>query len=72
MYVTFPVSQRELLQAQLSGRVKDIAGIKVKLRFADGSTYKQEGTINFVDVSVDRSTDTVLARATIAESRRRA
>ena len=65
MYISFPVSQRELLQAQLSGRVKDIAGIKIKIRFADGTTYKQEGTVNFVDVSVDRATDTVLARATM-------
>jgi membrane fusion protein, multidrug efflux system len=66
MYISFPVSQRELLQAQLSGRMGDIAGIKIKIRFADGSTYKHEGTVNFVDVSVDRSTDTVLARATMA------
>jgi membrane fusion protein (multidrug efflux system) len=65
MYISFPVSQRELLQAQLSGRMGDIAGIKIKIRFADGSTYKLEGTVNFVDVSVDRSTDTVLARATM-------
>jgi membrane fusion protein (multidrug efflux system) len=65
MYISFPVSQRELLQAQLSGRMGDIAGIKIKIRFADGSTYKQEGTVNFIDVSVDRSTDTVLARATM-------
>ena len=65
MYISFPVSQRELLQAQLSGRVKDIAGIKIKIRFADGTVYKDEGTVNFIDVSVDRSTDTVLARATI-------
>ena len=65
MYISFPVSQRELLQAQLSGRMGDIAGIKIKIRFADGSTYKHEGTVNFIDVSVDRSTDTVLARATM-------
>jgi membrane fusion protein (multidrug efflux system) len=65
MYISFPVSQRELLQAQLSGRMTDIAGIKIKIRFADGSTYKHEGTVDFVDVSVDRATDTVLARATM-------
>jgi membrane fusion protein, multidrug efflux system len=63
MYISFPVSQRELLQAQLSGRTSDIAGIKINIRFADGSTYKREGTVNFLDVSVDRATDTVLARA---------
>ena len=64
MYVTFPVSQRELLQAHFSNAV-DLTKIKIKIRFADGSTYKHEGTINFIDVSVDRATDTVLARATI-------
>jgi len=66
MYISFPVSQRELLQAQLSGRGMDLANIKIKIRFADGSTYKHEGTVNFIDVSVDRATDTVLARATMS------
>jgi membrane fusion protein, multidrug efflux system len=65
MYISFPVSQRELLQAQLSGQGLDPKNIKIKIRFADGTTYKQEGTVNFVDVAVDRTTDTVLARATI-------
>jgi membrane fusion protein, multidrug efflux system len=65
MYVTFPVSQRELLDAHLSTNPADLAKVKIKIRFADGSTYKHEGTINFLDVSVNRATDTVLARATI-------
>ena len=65
MYVTFPVSQRELLQARVGGRQADIKDIKVRLRFADGSMYDQEGSINFVDVSVDRATDTVTVRATM-------
>ncbi len=63
MYVTFPVSQRDFLRAQEAGHQVDIKNIKVRLRFADGSTYNQEGQINFVDVTVDRATDTVLARA---------
>ena len=63
MYVTFPVSQREFLRAQQTGKSIDVTGIKVSLRFADGSVYKQPGKINFVDVTVDRATDTVLARA---------
>ena len=65
MYVTFPVSQRDLLQAQVSGRGGEIKDIKVRLRFADSSMYQQEGTINFIDVSVNRATDTVVARATM-------
>jgi len=36
----------------------------VQLRFADGRLYKHSGQINFVDVTVDRGTDTMLVRAT--------
>jgi membrane fusion protein (multidrug efflux system) len=64
MYVSFPVSQREFLRAQAAGRQVDISNIKARLRFADGTMYQQEGSINFVDVQVDRATDTILARAT--------
>ena len=65
MYVTFPVSQRELLEAQLSGKLGNAKDVKIKIRFADGTTYQHQGTVNFLDVSVDRATDTVLARATM-------
>jgi membrane fusion protein, multidrug efflux system len=65
MYVTFPVSQREFLRAQEQGRKVDIKSIKVRLRFADGRIYDQLGEIDFVNVTVDRSTDTVLVRATV-------
>lgn len=64
MYVTFPVSQRELLQARTQGTTVTRESIKSRLRFADGSVYAEVGEINFVDVTVDRSTDTVLVRAT--------
>ena len=65
MYVTVPVSQREFLRAQQTGQRADMSTIKVKLRYADGSFYDHEGVINFVDVSVDRATDTVTVRATV-------
>ena len=65
MYVTFPVSQADVLEHRKDGRT-DVKSIKVKLRFSDGSTYDQVGEINFVDVTVDRSTDSVTLRATIA------
>ena len=64
MYVTFPVSQREFLRVQESGRDLDVTQLKATLRFADLRTYDQVGVINFVDVTVNRSTDTVLVRAT--------
>jgi membrane fusion protein (multidrug efflux system) len=64
MYVTFPVSQREFLRVQSSGRQLDTTRLKASLRFADMRKYDQLGSINFVDVTVNRSTDTVLVRAT--------
>ncbi len=66
MYVTFPVSERDIMQARKDGQVGDGKSIKVKLRFADGSVYEQVGEINFVDVTVDRGTDSVTLRATMA------
>jgi len=70
MYITFPVSDRDLLQAREAGRdpssgAKDYSDLKVRIRFSNGSLYDQVGRMNFVDVTVDRSTDTVLGRATM-------
>jgi membrane fusion protein (multidrug efflux system) len=64
MYVTFPVSQRTFLEVRQRGGV-DVKSLRVKLRYSDGTLYDQEGTINFVDVLVDQSTDTILVRATV-------
>ena len=66
MYITFPVSQREFLQVQ-KDQIKDTqhGGLAIKIRFSDGSLYDQTGYINFINVMVDRTTDTVLVRATM-------
>ena len=63
MYVLFPVSQRDIMRAREEGHTQDLSDIKVRLRFANGSTYDQTGKIDFVDVAVDRATDTVQVRA---------
>jgi membrane fusion protein, multidrug efflux system len=65
MYVTFPVSQREFLRVEQEGRRAREQALGVRIRFSDGSVYDQTGRINFVDVTVDRATDTVLVRATM-------
>ena len=68
MYVTFPVSDRDFLQVREAGRrigYGDFGDFKVRIRFSDGSVYDQVGTVNFVNVTVDRATDTVLVRATV-------
>lgn len=66
MYVTFPVSLREFLSVARTSQLPNLESFKVKLRYSDGSLYDQVGTVNFLDVMSDRATDTVLARATVA------
>src|SRR3546814_5299129 len=72
MYVTFAGSARELLAvgrtAEASGQ--DPRAVRVKLRLPDGSIYGETGTIDFVDVQVDPTTDTVILRATLPNSQR--
>jgi membrane fusion protein, multidrug efflux system len=63
MYVLFPVSQRQIMRAREDSHTVDISGIKVQLRFANGSTYEPIGKIDFVDVTVEKTTDTVSVRA---------
>lgn len=64
VYVTFPVSQRTFLKVE-RGTQMETAGLLVRVRLADGTAYPEPGRINFVNVTVDRSTDTVLVRATV-------
>lgn len=64
MYVTFPVSQRDFLGFQRQTQETSVANLAVTLRFADGSVYPETGHINFIDIKVDRATDTVTVRAT--------
>jgi membrane fusion protein (multidrug efflux system) len=61
IYVSFPVTQREMLEV----RKEDKAGVAptVYLRLADGSRYSEPGKINFIDVTVNPGTDTVQVRA---------
>lgn len=69
MYVTFPVSQRVFLETTAEAQQRDAGNLKVRIKFSDGSLYDQVGVINFVDVSVDKATDTVNVRATMPNPR---
>lgn len=64
IYASFPVSQREILavRRQLGSSV-NVDEAEVSLRLADGSLYPQKGKLNFIDVTVNKGTDTVQARA---------
>jgi membrane fusion protein (multidrug efflux system) len=72
MYVTFPVSARELLEVRRAVETsgQDPRAVTVKLRLPDGSIYGEIGAINFVDVRVDPTTDTVIVRATLPNPQR--
>lgn len=65
MYATFPVSQRELIAVRQKAveTGADMRAITVRLELADGSSYKEVGKLDFVDVTMSRETDTVLVRA---------
>jgi membrane fusion protein (multidrug efflux system) len=67
MYVTFPVTQRQLLEVrrQAAEKGEDPRDVTVKVRLADGNTYEQVGSIIFVDVQVNPNTDTVVVRASL-------
>lgn len=65
MYVLFPVTQLDLIEARRGvGPAGNGSDIVVRLRLADGSIYPEKGAINFLDVTVDPKTDTQLVRAT--------
>ena len=65
IYVSFPVTQREILEVRkdegASGKASEYV---IYVQLADGSRYKEPGKINFLDVTVNQGTDTVLVRAT--------
>jgi len=65
MYLKFPVSEREFLKMRETGGATPRDQVKVGVKFADGSLYDQSGAIDFVDVRVDKATDTINVRASL-------
>lgn len=72
MYVTFPVTQRELLEMRRRAQEEglDRSAIKVMVRLADGTRYDQSGSISFVDVQVNQTADTLTVRAELPNPKR--
>ncbi|MGZ5415530.1 MAG: efflux RND transporter periplasmic adaptor subunit [Aeromicrobium sp.] len=63
VYVTFPVSQRLILDYQKRTREGGPESIVVRLRLADNTVYPLPGRIDFADIQVSQSTDTLTLRA---------
>jgi membrane fusion protein (multidrug efflux system) len=72
MYVTFPVSQRELLSIRKMAdeRHLDRSDVKVRLQLADQSFYPEYGRIDFLGIQVSAGTDTVTTRASVPNPNR--
>lgn len=72
IYVSFPVSSRQLLQVreQAARQQTDASRYQVRVQLPDGSTYDQTGVVDFVGVQTDPSTDTVTVRAQFPNPRR--
>jgi membrane fusion protein, multidrug efflux system len=70
-YVLFPVSEVDAsrLKSQYAGQ-GGLAAMTVKLRLPDGEMYDKTGTIDFSDISVNASTDTLDLRAVVPNPRR--
>jgi membrane fusion protein, multidrug efflux system len=64
IYVVFPVTAREMLEVRRE--TKEGIEPTIFVQLADGSRYAQAGKVNFVDVTVNPGTDTVLVRALFA------
>jgi membrane fusion protein (multidrug efflux system) len=68
LYVDFAFSNMEKLREGYEltgGNWANPTGIKVAIRNENGGTYKNEGTIDFVDAAIDMQTGSVRARASI-------
>lgn len=68
IYVTFPVSQRQLIRAQEHAAAK-AGDITVRIRLPDGTLYDQPGKIDFIDNVVDQTTDSVTVRAVVPNAK---
>jgi membrane fusion protein (multidrug efflux system) len=66
IFVTFPVTQREMLEMRKERQQAPTAEPIIFLRLADGSKYAGTGKVDFLDVTVSQSTDTVQVRAKFA------
>ncbi len=64
IYVTFPVSQRELLEYRRDQGQGEHPPV-VRVGLPDDTLYKYPGSLNFLGIQVDQGTDTVTVRAVV-------
>ena len=63
VYVIIAVSEKQLIGARKRGIDLDTPPVTPSIKLTDGSSYPVEGNFDYLDSSVDRTTDTIVARA---------
>ena len=66
IYVVFNLSRNQVYQIQLLKRQEKLFAVeemKVELLLPDGSSYQEQGKINFISFQIDPATDSVTVRA---------
>ncbi|ADZ88440.1 RND family efflux transporter MFP subunit [Brucella melitensis M5-90] len=64
IYVTFPVSDKTILDLTEGGRTAtDRSNVAVSLKLSNGMTYPQTGAIDFTGIKINPNTDTLMVRA---------
>ena len=70
VYVTIAVTEKDLIKARRQGIDLDNPQVSPSIQLSDGSAYEQDGDFDYLAPSVNRSTDTVLARAVFPNPKR--
>jgi membrane fusion protein, multidrug efflux system len=65
VYVVFPVSHRDFLRMKRREIEAHGENMHALLRFSDGSTYDKPARLNFLGVTVSKSTDTITLRGVV-------
>ena len=63
IHVTIAVPEKDLIEARRQGIDLEDPPVAPSLTLSDGSAYEHAGEFDYLDPSVDRATDTLLARA---------
>lgn len=70
IYVSFPVTQREILAVRKGQGTASPSEFVISVQLADGTRYQHTGKLDFLDVTVNQGTDTVQVRATFPNPNR--
>ena len=65
IYVVFNISRNQVYQIQLlkrKGKVFPVEEMKVELLLPDGSSYRQQGKVNFISFRINPTTDSIIVR----------